>query len=147
MLERAGAAGAVPGPEAEAARQRRQRLAELWVQLQEAAARRQQLLDVTFQVQQFCFDAAEVEAWLGEQELLLMDDEKGKVRDARRGSRGVAPGAPADPRARLRQDEQSTLQLLKKHLMLEQTIENYEETITQLSRQCRALLELGHPDR
>ncbi|KYO40220.1 hypothetical protein Y1Q_0020194 [Alligator mississippiensis] len=121
VLERAGAAGAVPGPEAEAARQRRQRLAELWVQLQEAAARRQQLLDVTFQVQQFCFDAAEVEAWLGEQELLLMDDEKGK-------------------------DEQSTLQLLKKHLMLEQTIENYEETITQLSRQCRALLELGHPD-
>uniref|UniRef100_A0A8D0HST9 Spectrin beta, non-erythrocytic 4 n=1 Tax=Sphenodon punctatus TaxID=8508 RepID=A0A8D0HST9_SPHPU len=44
------------------------------------------------------------------------------------------------------QDEQSTLQLLKKHLMVEQTIENYEETIAQLSRQCRALLELGHPD-
>uniref|UniRef100_A0A8B9NAB9 PH domain-containing protein n=1 Tax=Accipiter nisus TaxID=211598 RepID=A0A8B9NAB9_9AVES len=42
-------------------------------------------------------------------------------------------------------DEQSTLQLLKKHLLMEQTVENYEETITQLSRQCRALLELGHP--
>uniref|UniRef100_A0A8B9YYS8 Spectrin beta, non-erythrocytic 4 n=1 Tax=Buteo japonicus TaxID=224669 RepID=A0A8B9YYS8_9AVES len=26
-----------------------------------------------------------------------------------------------------------------------QTVENYEETIAQLSRQCRALLELGHP--
>lgn len=45
------------------------------------------------------------------------------------------------------QDEQSTLQLLKKHLQLEQGVENYEESIAQLSRQCRALLELGHPDR
>uniref|UniRef100_A0A674GFK3 Spectrin beta chain n=1 Tax=Taeniopygia guttata TaxID=59729 RepID=A0A674GFK3_TAEGU len=42
-------------------------------------------------------------------------------------------------------DEQSTLHLLKKHLLTEQTIDNYEETIAQLSRQCRALLELGHP--
>uniref|UniRef100_A0A8C3CPX6 Spectrin beta chain n=1 Tax=Cairina moschata TaxID=8855 RepID=A0A8C3CPX6_CAIMO len=61
-----------------------------------------------------------VESWLGEQELLLMSEEKGK-------------------------DEQSTLQLLKKHLQTEQTVENYEESIAQLSRQCRALLELGHP--
>lgn len=45
------------------------------------------------------------------------------------------------------QDEQSTLQLLKKHLQLEQGVENYEESIAQLSRQCRALLEMGHPDR
>ncbi|ELK33681.1 Spectrin beta chain, brain 3 [Myotis davidii] len=44
------------------------------------------------------------------------------------------------------QDEQSTLQLLKKHLQLEQGVENYEDSIAQLSRQCRALLELGHPD-
>uniref|UniRef100_G1SJQ5 Spectrin beta, non-erythrocytic 4 n=1 Tax=Oryctolagus cuniculus TaxID=9986 RepID=G1SJQ5_RABIT len=43
-------------------------------------------------------------------------------------------------------DEQSTLQLLKKHLQLEQGVENYEESIAQLSRQCRALLEMGHPD-
>lgn len=26
-------------------------------------------------------------------------------------------------------------------------MENYEESIAQLSRQCRALLEMGHPDR
>uniref|UniRef100_A0A8C3I874 Spectrin beta chain n=1 Tax=Chrysemys picta bellii TaxID=8478 RepID=A0A8C3I874_CHRPI len=52
-----------------------------------------------------------------------------------------SPELPSPP-----QDEQSTLQLLKKHLVLEQSIENYEETIAQLSRQCRALLELGHPD-
>ncbi|XP_051631974.1 spectrin beta chain, non-erythrocytic 4-like, partial [Manacus candei] len=77
-------------------------------------------LDATYQLEQYYFDVAEVESWLGEQELLLMNEEKGK-------------------------DEQSTLQLLKKHLLTEQTVENYEETIAQLSRQCRALLELGHP--
>lgn len=44
------------------------------------------------------------------------------------------------------QDEPSTLQLLKKHLVLEQTIEDYAETIGLLSQQCRQLLEMGHPD-
>uniref|UniRef100_A0A8C1TE11 Spectrin beta chain n=1 Tax=Cyprinus carpio TaxID=7962 RepID=A0A8C1TE11_CYPCA len=43
-------------------------------------------------------------------------------------------------------DEASTLQLLKKQLALEQTIEDYAETIGMLSQQCRQLLELGHPD-
>ena len=47
----------------------------------------------------------------------------------------------------LHQDEPSTLQLLKKHLVLEQTIEDYAETIGLLSQQCRQLLEIGHPDR
>lgn len=37
--------------------------------------------------------------------------------------------------------------MLKKQLQLEQGVENYEESIAQLSRQCRALLEIGHPDR
>lgn len=45
------------------------------------------------------------------------------------------------------QDESSTLQLLKKQLALEQTIEDYAETIGLLSQQCRQLLELRHPDR
>lgn len=45
-----------------------------------------------------------------------------------------------------KQDEPSTLQLLKKHLVLEQTIEDYAETIGLLSQQCRQLLEMGHPD-
>uniref|UniRef100_A0A672REG6 Spectrin beta chain n=1 Tax=Sinocyclocheilus grahami TaxID=75366 RepID=A0A672REG6_SINGR len=43
-------------------------------------------------------------------------------------------------------DEASTLQLLKKQLALQQTIEDYAETIGMLSQQCRQLLELGHPD-
>ncbi|KAK2511201.1 hypothetical protein Q9966_016708 [Columba livia] len=120
---RAGSAAAVRSPEAEAVRALRGRLGALWAELEALAERRQHDLDAAFRLHQFYGDAAEVEAWLGEQELLLMSDDTGKVLT----------------------DEQSTLQLLKKHLLMEQTVENYEETITQLSRQCRALLELGHP--
>uniref|UniRef100_A0A673NMD6 Spectrin beta chain, non-erythrocytic 4-like n=1 Tax=Sinocyclocheilus rhinocerous TaxID=307959 RepID=A0A673NMD6_9TELE len=36
--------------------------------------------------------------------------------------------------------------LLKEQLALEQTVENYAETVSSLSQQCRRMLELGHPD-
>ncbi|KAF7235349.1 Spectrin beta chain, non-erythrocytic 4, partial [Varanus komodoensis] len=121
VLERAGAIARIRSPELDAVRLLLQRLSELWAALQAETEQRQQLLDAAFQVEQYYFDVAEVEAWLSEQELFVMNEDKGK-------------------------DEQSTLQLLKKHLMMEQTVENYAETIAQLSRQCRALLELGHPD-
>jgi len=45
------------------------------------------------------------------------------------------------------QDEESTLQLLKSHLVLEQTVEMYAETVGMLSQQRQRLLELGHPER
>ncbi|XP_053577742.1 spectrin beta chain, non-erythrocytic 4 [Bombina bombina] len=121
ILERAGAIAGIRSPEAEGVRIGYESLHEMWKTLKEQTESRQQMLDVSYQVQQYYFDVGEVETWLSEQELLMMNDEKGK-------------------------DEQSTLQLLKKHLMLEQTIENYEETIAQLSRQCRVLLDLGHPN-
>lgn len=121
VLERAGAIATIKSPELDSVRLLLEKLLTLWAALREETERRQQLLDATYQVEQYYFDVAEVEAWLSEQELFLMNEEKGK-------------------------DEQSTLQLLKKHLMTEQTVENYAETIAQLSRQCRALLELGHPD-
>uniref|UniRef100_G1M191 Spectrin beta chain n=1 Tax=Ailuropoda melanoleuca TaxID=9646 RepID=G1M191_AILME len=113
VLERAGALASLRSPEAEAVRRGQEQLQGAWAGLREAAERRQQVLDAAFQVEQYYFDVAEVEAWLawmGEQELLMMSEDKGK-------------------------DEQSTLQLLKKHLQLEQGVENYEESIAQLSRQ------------
>uniref|UniRef100_A0A4X2LLB3 Spectrin beta chain n=1 Tax=Vombatus ursinus TaxID=29139 RepID=A0A4X2LLB3_VOMUR len=118
VLERARALASLRSPEAEVVSQGLERLRGLWSSLQEEAEQRQQTLDAAFQVEQYYFDMSEVEAWLGEQELLLMSEETGK-------------------------DEQNTLQLLKKHLLLEQSIENYEESIAQLSRQCRSLLEMG----
>uniref|UniRef100_A0ABM5ETH6 Spectrin beta chain n=1 Tax=Pogona vitticeps TaxID=103695 RepID=A0ABM5ETH6_9SAUR len=121
VLERATNIATIKSPEVDAVRLLLEKLSELWLTLQVETEQRQQLLDATYQVEQFYFDVAEVESWLSEQELFMMSEEKGK-------------------------DEQSTLQLLKKHLLTEQTVENYAETIAQLSRQCRALLELGHPD-
>uniref|UniRef100_A0A673VQ20 Spectrin beta, non-erythrocytic 4 n=1 Tax=Suricata suricatta TaxID=37032 RepID=A0A673VQ20_SURSU len=110
VLERACTLASLRSPEAEAVRRGQEQLQGAWAGLREAAERRQQVLDAAFQVEQYYFDVAEVEAWLGEQELLMMSEDKGK-------------------------DEQSTLQLLKKHLQLEQGVENYEESIAQLSRQ------------
>ena len=58
-----------------------------------------------------------------------------------------APTNPQRPPSPPPQDEQSTLQLLQKLLRTAQTVENYADSIAQLSRQCRALLEMGHPQR
>ncbi|KAM6427580.1 spectrin beta chain, non-erythrocytic 4 isoform 1-T1 [Liasis olivaceus] len=121
VLERAGSIASIKSPEVDSVRLLLEKLSELWGLLQEETEQRQQLLDATYQAEQYYFDVGEVEAWLSEQELFMMSEEKGK-------------------------DEQSTLQLLKKHLMTGQTVENYAETIAQLSRQCRSLLELGHAD-
>ncbi|XP_051254466.1 spectrin beta chain, non-erythrocytic 4-like isoform X4 [Dicentrarchus labrax] len=121
VLERAGIIASIRSPEADCARAGHDQLAQLWALLWAETERRQLILDAMYQAQQYYFDTAEVEAWLSEQELHMMNEEKGK-------------------------DEPSTLQLLKKHLVLEQTIEDYAETIGLLSQQCRQLLEMGHPD-
>ncbi|KAI3354004.1 hypothetical protein L3Q82_018560, partial [Scortum barcoo] len=121
VLERAGIIASIRSPEADCVRAGHDQLAQLWALLWAETERRQLLLDAMYQAQQYYFDTAEVEAWLSEQELHMMNEEKGK-------------------------DEPSTLQLLKKHLVLEQTIEDYAETIGLLSQQCRQLLEMGHPD-
>ncbi|XP_066540515.1 spectrin beta chain, non-erythrocytic 4-like isoform X3 [Hoplias malabaricus] len=121
VLERAAVIASIRSPEAESVRMAMQQLQQLWENLWTESERRQLTLDAMYQSQQYYFDITEVEAWLSEQELHMMNEEKGK-------------------------DEPSTLQLLKKHLVLEQTIEDYAETIGLLSQQCRQLLEMGHPD-
>ncbi|XP_073709486.1 spectrin beta chain, non-erythrocytic 4 isoform X2 [Misgurnus anguillicaudatus] len=121
VLERAGVIASIRSPEADSIRAGMEQLHHLWEGLWAETERRQLTLDAMYQAQQYYFDVGEVEAWLSEQELHLMNEETGK-------------------------DEASTLQLLKKQLALEQTIEDYAETIGLLSQQCRQLLELGHPD-
>ncbi|XP_048024511.1 spectrin beta chain, non-erythrocytic 4-like isoform X6 [Megalobrama amblycephala] len=121
VLERAGVIASIRSPEADSIRDGMEQLHHLWEVLWAETERRQLMLDAMYQAQQYYFDVGEVEAWLSEQELHMMNEETGK-------------------------DEASTLQLLKKQLALEQTIEDYAETIGLLSQQCRQLLELGHPD-
>ncbi|MGH0129988.1 UNVERIFIED_CONTAM: hypothetical protein FKN15_025849 [Acipenser sinensis] len=121
VLDRAGLIASIRSPEADCVRSSLDCLQQLWDTLRSETEQRQITLDGMYQAKQYYFDVAEVETWLSEQELHMMTEEKGK-------------------------DEASTLQLLKKHLALEQTIEDYAETIGLLSQQSRSLLELGHPD-
>lgn len=96
VLERAGSIATVKSPELDSVRALLERLSELWGALQEGAEQRQQLLDATYQVQQFYFDVGEVEAWLSEQELFMMNEEKGKVRGRWLGTEeGGWVGGPA----------------------------------------------------
>uniref|UniRef100_A0AAY4B1H6 Spectrin beta chain n=1 Tax=Denticeps clupeoides TaxID=299321 RepID=A0AAY4B1H6_9TELE len=61
------------------------------------------------------------EAWMSEQELYMMSEEKAK-------------------------DEQSSVTMLKKHQILEQAVEDYAETVHQLSKTSRGLVADGHPE-
>uniref|UniRef100_A0A8C1K8D1 Spectrin beta chain n=1 Tax=Cyprinus carpio TaxID=7962 RepID=A0A8C1K8D1_CYPCA len=63
----------------------------------------------------------EAEAWMSEQELYMMSEEKAK-------------------------DEQSSVAMLKKHQILEQAVEDYAETVHQLSKTSRGLVAANHPE-
>ncbi|KAM8835897.1 spectrin beta chain, non-erythrocytic 4 [Synchiropus picturatus] len=121
VLDRAGIIASLRTPEVEFVREGAGHVRQLWEVLQLETERRSVLLDATLQSQQYYSDAAKVESWLSGQKLQLVNEEKGN-------------------------DEASTLQLLKSHLALEQTVETYAETVGMLSQQCQRLLELGHPE-
>ncbi|VDL98418.1 unnamed protein product [Schistocephalus solidus] len=93
----------------------------LWADLQKAVAARQDALDLNEVAQQYLFDASEAEAWMGEQELYLMSSEKAK-------------------------DEQGANSAMKKHELLQKTIENYAGEIRSLGDRSRAMIEGNHPE-
>uniref|UniRef100_A0A2K6M3S3 Spectrin beta chain n=1 Tax=Rhinopithecus bieti TaxID=61621 RepID=A0A2K6M3S3_RHIBE len=106
---------------AEAIRQRLADLKQLWGLLIEETEKRHRRLEEAHRAQQYYFDAAEAEAWMSEQELYMMSEEKAK-------------------------DEQSAVSMLKKHQILEQAVEDYAETVHQLSKTSRALVADSHPE-
>ncbi|XP_005884677.1 spectrin beta chain, non-erythrocytic 1 isoform X3 [Myotis myotis] len=106
---------------AEAIRQRLADLRQLWGLLIEETEKRHRRLEEAQRAQQYYFDAAEAEAWMSEQELYMMSEEKAK-------------------------DEQSAVSMLKKHQILEQAVEDYAETVHQLSKTSRALVADSHPE-
>ncbi|XP_075875964.1 spectrin family protein isoform X2 [Nelusetta ayraudi] len=96
-------------------------LRDLWDQLiAETDKRHTRLMDAS-RAQQFYADAAEAEAWMGEQELHMMSEEKAK-------------------------DEQSALVMVKKHQTLEQALEDYAQTIHQLANSSRLMVTSEHPE-
>uniref|UniRef100_A0A8C8JKG2 Spectrin beta chain n=1 Tax=Oncorhynchus tshawytscha TaxID=74940 RepID=A0A8C8JKG2_ONCTS len=66
-------------------------------------------------------DSLAAEAWMSEQELYMMSEEKAK-------------------------DEQSSVAMLKKHQIVEQSVEDYAETVHQLSMTSRGLTAAGHTE-
>uniref|UniRef100_A0A672G3U6 Spectrin beta chain n=1 Tax=Salarias fasciatus TaxID=181472 RepID=A0A672G3U6_SALFA len=96
-------------------------LKDLWDQLiGETDKRHARLIDAN-RAQQFYADAAEAEAWMGEQELHMMSEEKAK-------------------------DEQGALVMVKKHQSLEQALEDYAQTIHQLANSSRLMVTSEHPE-
>ncbi|KAL0994371.1 hypothetical protein UPYG_G00121340 [Umbra pygmaea] len=121
VLDRAGIIASLRTPEVDFVREGAGHVRQLWEVLRLEAERRSVMLDMVQQAQQYYSEAAKVESWLAGQKLHLINEEKGT-------------------------DEASTLQLLKEHMALEATVENYAETVGMLSQQCQRQLELGHPD-
>ncbi|CAM9307261.1 unnamed protein product, partial [Lampetra planeri] len=78
VLERAAIIASIRSPEADCVRTSQDQLSQLWALLWAETERRQLVLDAMYQAQQYYFDTAEVEAWLSEQELHMMNEEKGK---------------------------------------------------------------------
>merc|ERR1719392_33395 len=72
-------------------------------------------------VQQFFFDANEAEAWMSEQELYMMVEDRGK-------------------------DEFSAQNLMKKHDSLETSVNDYSNNVRDLGEIARQLIAEGHPD-
>ncbi|CAL8266959.1 unnamed protein product [Merluccius merluccius] len=121
VLDRAGIIASLRTPEVDFVREGAGHVRQLWEVLRLEAERRSVMLDAVLQAQQYYSEAVKVESWLSGQKLQVANEERGT-------------------------DEESTLQLLKGHLVLEQTVETYAETVGMLSQQRQRLLELGHPE-
>nr|XP_057921393.1 spectrin beta chain, non-erythrocytic 1-like isoform X1 [Doryrhamphus excisus] len=107
--------------DADVTRRRVADLQLLWRQLTEEVEHRRSRLEEAHKAQQYYFDAAEAEAWMSEQELYMMSEEKAK-------------------------DEQSAVSMLNKHQNVEQAVEDYAENVHMLSKTSRGLVGAAHPD-
>ncbi|XP_028856449.1 spectrin beta chain, erythrocytic-like [Denticeps clupeoides] len=108
-------------PEAEHIREQMRELEEAWPRLLEEIGKRRERLRGADKAQQYLNDADEAEAWIGEQELYMIADEKAK-------------------------DEQSAMVLLKRHLVLKQGVDDYAGAIRKLADRAQKMLAEDHPD-
>lgn len=79
IFERSQSIVTVDSPSVEAIRTRVAELQDLWDLLIQETEKRHARLEESHQAQQYYFDAAEAEAWMSEQELYMMSEEKAKV--------------------------------------------------------------------
>ncbi|XP_071238827.1 spectrin beta chain, erythrocytic-like isoform X1 [Salvelinus alpinus] len=125
VLERgrrmASAATEEGGPEAERIGEQVKELKEVWARLQDEMAKRRDRLNGSNRAQQYYNDADEAEAWIGEQELYMIADDKAK-------------------------DEQSAMLMLKRHLIVKQAVDVYSDSIQKLSDRAQKMLNEDHPN-
>uniref|UniRef100_A0A671Q5B9 Spectrin beta chain n=1 Tax=Sinocyclocheilus anshuiensis TaxID=1608454 RepID=A0A671Q5B9_9TELE len=114
-------AAAEGSPEEEHMSEEMKKLQEVWAKLQDEMAQRRARLYGSNEAQQYYNDADEAEAWIGEQELYMISDEKAK-------------------------DEQSAMIMLKRHLLLKQVVDDYAHSIQQLADRAQKMLAEEHPD-
>ena len=108
-------------PESDTFGQNIQDLLENLAHLKQNLEARNAKLLVSEKAQQFFFDANEAEAWMSEQELYMMVEDRGK-------------------------DEFSAQNLMKKHDALDAAVDDYSNNVRQLGEAARQLIAEGHPD-
>ncbi|KAM9707495.1 spectrin beta chain, erythrocytic isoform 1-T1 [Menidia menidia] len=125
VLERgrrmAAAAGVEGRPESEQITDQLKELDEAWARLQDEMAKRRERLNGSNLVQQYYNDADEAEAWIGEQELYMIADEKAK-------------------------DEQSAMLMLKRQMILKQAVDDYADSVQKLADRAQKMFAEDHPD-
>ncbi|KAM4540523.1 spectrin beta chain, erythrocytic isoform 2-T2 [Fundulus diaphanus] len=125
VLERgrrmATAASTEDRPEAERIEDQMQELEQAWARLQDEMTKRRERLSSSDLAQQYYNDADEAEAWIGEQELYMIADEKAK-------------------------DEQSAMLMLTRHMILKQAVEDYADSIQKLSERAQKMFAEDRPD-
>uniref|UniRef100_A0A3P9ALQ2 Spectrin beta chain n=1 Tax=Esox lucius TaxID=8010 RepID=A0A3P9ALQ2_ESOLU len=125
VLERgrrmASAAAEEGGPESQRIGEQVKELEEVWSRLQDEMAKRRDRLNGSNLAQQYYNDADEAEAWIGEQELYMIPDEKAK-------------------------DERAAMLMLKRHLIAKQAVDDYSDTIQKLADRAHKMLNEDHPD-
>ncbi|XP_072545677.1 spectrin beta chain, erythrocytic isoform X2 [Salminus brasiliensis] len=114
-------AAAAGSPEEDRMSEEMKKLEEVWAQLQDEMAKRRDRLNGSNEAQQYYNDADEAEAWIGEQELYMIADEKAK-------------------------DEQSAMIMLKRHLILKQAVDDYADSIQKLADRAQKMLAEEHPE-
>lgn len=97
-------------------------LLNAWTELKDAVEDRRRRLAEAERAHQYLYDANEAEAWMSEQELYMMTDERGK-------------------------DEFSTDNLIKKHERHQQEIDQFADTIRDLADRAERLMREDAPLR
>ncbi|CAF3538071.1 unnamed protein product [Adineta steineri] len=100
--------------------ERLENLSDNYIQLKETIKQRREHLELLETLYQYYYDLSEAEAWLGEQELYMMSEERGK-------------------------DELATQTFIRKQQTMDQTIENYTDILRELDNKAKHLIQdLNH---